>query len=103
MIKISSEAKEYWTGLLEKSEQKYVRLSLKGSGCAGFAYVWEYSDDDSDGTLIDDLIVVDDIVRNEVAGSTVDMVTSMTGSEITITNPNVASSCGCGESIQFEA
>tara|TARA_B100000073_G_C23721209_1_gene567731 strand:+ start:1894 stop:2205 length:312 start_codon:yes stop_codon:yes gene_type:complete len=101
MITISKEAKEYWTELLESSGQKYVRLSLKGGGCAGFAYTWEYTEDDSNGTLVEDIIVVDNICSNIITGSTINFVTSMTGSEIQIINPNEASSCGCGESIQF--
>jgi iron-sulfur cluster assembly accessory protein len=101
MIQISADAKKYWTELLESSGQKYVRLSLKGGGCAGFAYTWDYTEDDSNGTLVDNIIVVDDVCTDIMSGSMINFVTSMTGSEIQITNPNEASSCGCGESIQF--
>lgn len=101
MIQISADAKKYWTELLESSGQKYVRLSLKGGGCAGFAYTWDYTEDDSHGTLVDNIIVVDDVCTDIMSGSIINFVTSMTGSEIQIINPNEASSCGCGESIQF--
>tara|TARA_A200000159_G_C7255363_1_gene310675 strand:+ start:585 stop:896 length:312 start_codon:yes stop_codon:yes gene_type:complete len=101
MIQISADAKKYWTELLESSGQKYVRLSLKGGGCAGFAYTWDYTEDDSNGTLVDNIIVVDDVCTDIMSGSIINFVTSMTGSEIQIINPNEASSCGCGESIQF--
>ena len=101
MIQISADAKKYWTELLESSGQKYVRLSLKGGGCAGFAYTWDYTEDDSNGTLVDNIIVVDDVCTDIISGSIINFVTSMTGSEIQIINPNEASSCGCGESIQF--
>lgn len=101
MIQISADAKKYWTELLESSGQKYVRLSLKGGGCAGFAYTWDYTEDDSNGILVDNIIVVDNVCTDILSGSIINFVTSMTGSEIQIINPNEASSCGCGESIQF--
>jgi iron-sulfur cluster assembly accessory protein len=93
MLEITDTAKSYWSNLLaQKPGAKYVRLSIKGGGCAGFAYEWQYTDNDDRGTLVDDIVVV---------GSRVDFVENLGGSHIELTNPNEASACGCGESIQF--
>ena len=96
MLEITDNAKSYWKNLIDqKPGAKYVRLSIKGGGCAGFSYEWQYTDNDDRGTL------VDDIVSTAVIGSSVDFVENLGGSHIELTNPNEASSCGCGESIQF--
>ena len=44
---------------------------------------------------------MDDVASTAVIGSTVDFVENLGGSHIELTNPNEASACGCGESIQF--
>ena len=44
-ITLTEDAKKYWTKLLdEKPSAKYVRLGVKGGGCAGFSYTWDYTD-----------------------------------------------------------
>ena len=102
MLEITDKARTYWKYLIDQNPgAKYVRLSIKGGGCAGFAYEWEYTDNDDRGTLVDDIVVVDDIASTAVIGSSVDFVENLGGSHIELTNPNEASSCGCGESIQF--
>tara|TARA_B100000287_G_C20313233_1_gene654716 strand:+ start:269 stop:604 length:336 start_codon:yes stop_codon:yes gene_type:complete len=103
MLDITENAREYWQNLLNKKPgAKYIRLSIKGGGCAGFSYDWEYTDNDERGTLVDDLLVVDDIASMAIIGSTVDFVENLGGSHVTIENPNEVSACGCGESIQFD-
>ena len=102
MLEITDNAKSYWKNLIDQNPgAKYVRLSIKGGGCAGFSYEWQYTDNDDRGTLVDDIVVVDDIASTAVIGSSVDFVENLGGSHIELTNPNEASSCGCGESIQF--
>ena len=62
MLEITENARVYWQNLLDrKPGAKYIRLSIKGGGCAGFSYDWAYTDNDDRGTLVDDLLVVDDI------------------------------------------
>ena len=101
-ITLTKDAKDYWSKLInEKPSAKYVRLGVKGGGCARFSYSWEYTDNSDRGVLIDDILVVDDYAEMFLHGSEIVFQKDLGGSHIQVTNPNELSSCGCGESIQF--
>ena len=75
MLEITDNAKSYWKNLIDqKPGAKYVRLSIKGGGCAGFSYEWQYTDNDDRGTLVDYIVVVDEIASTAVIGSSVEFV-----------------------------
>ena len=48
MITITNNAKNHLKKLSEKHNKPYVRLEIKGGGCAGFEYEWTFSN----GTLM---------------------------------------------------
>ena len=103
-ITLTEDAKKYWTRLLdEEPNAKYVRLGVKGGGCAGFSYTWEYTDNSDRGVLVDDILVVDDYAEMFLHGSEIVFEKDLGGSHIQVTNPNEVSACGCGESIQFSS
>ena len=47
---------------------------------------------------IDDVLVLDPLAEMYVIGSSVDYITEMGGSFLTLKNPQSTSMCGCGES-----
>ena len=98
MLTLTANAKKYLEEQLKEKGHKYVGLSLKPSGCAGFEYVWDYADEDHNGRVVADLVVVEQNAELAVAGSVVDYNSSLAGSELTINNPNVQDACGCGVS-----
>ena len=53
MIKILDGAKAHINELKEQHNKKYVRLSVKGGGCAGFGYDWTFEDSPNDTDLIE--------------------------------------------------
>ena len=60
MITILENAKNRLTELREKHNKNYVRLSVKGGGCAGFGYDWTFEDSPTDKDLVvDDTLLVD--------------------------------------------
>jgi iron-sulfur cluster assembly protein len=83
-----------------------VRLGIRGGGCTGYSYLFEF--DDRDPRASDHVVTVDG-VRVVVdaksvlllKGTTVDFETGIRGHGFRFTNPNVKDSCGCGESITF--
>lgn len=97
MLSISSSAKEYLNSITEP-DNKYVYLSVVGGGCSGFQYKWNLTDDISQGTLIDDILVLDQLAEMYVAGSQVDYIKELGGSYLAVKNPNSKAQCGCGES-----
>ena len=98
MLQITESAKEYLSIMTEHKRRNYVRLSVSGGGCSGFQYNWDYVDTDKDGTLVEDLLVLDKLAEMFVLGCTVDYVQELGGSYLKVMNPNAKASCGCGES-----
>ena len=98
MITITEDAKEYLETMTDFQGKKYAYLSVNGGGCSGFQYKWEMVDDDSNGTLVDDILVLDKMAELFVIGCKVDYVKEFGGSYLKVINPNATAQCGCGES-----
>ena len=98
MVTITSRARDY---LKSVSNGDYVTLGVKGGGCSGFQYVWDFQKnwpDVAGADPIEDVLVLDPVAEMYVIGSEIDYVTELGGSFLTVKNPTAASSCGCGES-----
>ena len=101
MVTITENAKEYMESV---SNGGYVTLAVKGGGCSGFQYVWGISKTKDDKLkqsgidVIDNILLLDSLTIMYVIGSTIDYITELGGSFLTIVNPTAKSSCGCGES-----
>lgn len=87
-----------------------ISLNLKGGGCAGFEYDWGTVDSSEDVNIGDHIINTGENANFIVgahslmflAGTEVDYVKSLVGSNFEIRNPNAQSSCGCGVSVNFD-
>lgn len=79
-----------------------LRLSVKKTGCSGFAYVVNYADDiGSDDVVFEDRgvkVVVDRASLSYIDGTEVDFVKQGLNEAFRFRNPNVKGECGCGES-----
>ena len=51
MIDITDKAKGYLTKTAISKDKPYVRFSVKGGGCAGFKYEWNFADEMIDDTI----------------------------------------------------
>ena len=99
MIKLTDNAIDRLSYLAEKNKSKYVRLSVKGGGCAGFEYEWSFDNNDTrDDMVLKDILVVDRCFELYLMGTELDWKEDTFKSEFVITNPMAKSSCGCGES-----
>ena len=105
MIKLSENAYKRLNELRNKANKKFVRLDVKGGGCAGFKYDWSLEDKIADDDEVVDFekgkFVVDPASVMYLLGSTIDYKKEVFGSYFTVTNPGSTSSCGCGESVGF--
>lgn len=87
-----------------------ISLNIKGGGCAGFEYVWETVDTQSDIESDDEILETDNGGRLVIGsyslmyllGTEIDYIHSLVGSNFEIRNPNAKSSCGCGTSVNFD-
>jgi len=81
-----------------------LRLSVSGGGCSGFQYGFSLDDATTDDDVVfgDDVkLVVDNVSLDLLSGAEVDFVEDLVGSYFRVSNPNAASSCGCGTSFSI--
>ncbi len=86
----------------DENQGMMLRLSVFGGGCSGFQYgfVLEAKRQDDDMAVERDgvTLVIDQMSVGLLGGAEIDYSEKMVGSRFTVTNPNAASSCGCGNS-----
>ena len=98
MVTLTEKARDY---LRTVANGDYITLGVQGGGCSGFQYVWDFQKnwpDVSWSKPIDHVLVIDPLAELYLAGSTIDYITELGGSYLSVKNPVSTSSCGCGES-----
>ena len=102
MVTLTDKAKDYLISVVQDVPYgDYVTLGVKGGGCSGFQYVWDFKSKWPDvkwSDPIDDVLVLDPVAELYVLGSTIDYVEELGGSFLKIINPTATTQCGCGES-----
>ena len=99
MIKIQDNALLRLRELREKHNKKYVRLDVKGGGCAGFNYEWSFDDEDRiEDVIVDDMLLIDRSYELYLMGLELDYSYDDFESMFKFNNPKATSSCGCGTS-----
>jgi iron-sulfur cluster assembly protein len=106
ILTISEEAKTYIVNMLERSRRPGVELGLEQQGCTGYKYTWTpvaIKTSDHIVNLDDDhFVVVNNKALPYVIDSEVVIENIGINSRLSIVNPHVAHSCGCGESVNFK-
>jgi iron-sulfur cluster assembly protein len=87
---------------------KGLRVGIRGGGCTGFSYLFEWSDSEprpedkvlsfEDGTV---RVFIDPKSYVYLDGSTLEYSTTLMARGFKFINPKVKNTCGCGESISF--
>ena len=100
MLELTNNAIARLKHVADKAGTRYVRLDIKGGGCAGFEYKWSTTDtrEDTD-CLLGDILIASLELEIYLLGTTLDWVEDTFSSEFKITNPNSTSSGGRGESL----
>jgi iron-sulfur cluster assembly accessory protein len=79
-----------------------LRVTVEGGGCSGFQYVLDLTDrtEPDDHVIAFDgaTALVDEVSAPLMAGSMIDYVEELVGSQFKILNPLAVASCGCGTS-----
>lgn len=88
--------------LEERGSGLGIRLGVKKNGCAGFAYVLDFADEQSENdslfTQHNATVVVDKDSLEMLEGIELDYVSEGLNKSFKFRNPNVTDECGCGES-----
>jgi len=99
MIKLSDNALLRLRELRNKNNKRYVRLDIKGGGCAGFEYHWSYADEEQrNDAVIDDVLLVSRDYELYLMGLELDYSFDDFESMFKFNNPKAKSTCGCGTS-----
>jgi iron-sulfur cluster assembly protein len=87
---------------------KGLRVGIRGGGCTGFSYLFEWSDTEprpedkvlsfEDGTV---RVFIDPKSFVFLDGSILEYSTSLVARGFKFVNPKVKTTCGCGESVSF--
>ena len=86
----------------EENDNLKLRVFVTGGGCSGFEYGFTFDEDlEDDDTTIENhgvQLVVDSLSFQYLAGAEIDFKEDLQGSRFVVTNPNAATTCGCGNS-----
>jgi iron-sulfur cluster assembly protein len=84
-----------------------LRVGVKNGGCAGMSYTMEIAEapDPKDEVVVDKgvRILIDPKAVLFLLGTEMDYRTEKLSAQFVFNNPNQASACGCGESVQLIA
>lgn len=104
LVRVSEAAEAHFAKkLAAQSDRQVIRLSVKTSGCTGYAYVLDYVDTPQ---ADDQLLQISERVQfavatdaaNFIRGTEIDLVLEGVNRVVKFNNPNVVAECGCGES-----
>ena len=103
---LSDSAISHISNLLEKNKSSGVRVSVKSSGCSGYAYdlsfVQKAEQDDFKASVEDIDLYISEESLIFLKGTEIDYVTKGLNSELIFNNPNISAKCGCGESFSID-
>lgn len=103
-VTLTAQALDKVRSLLEREgrEDLRLRLTVQPGGCSGFSYGLHFDDRILDGDAIRDFDGVEVVVDRESAprleGATVDYIDTIQRQGFAVDNPNVESTCSCGNS-----
>ena len=102
MIKLSDNAYKRLNELRNKNNKKFVRLDVKGGGCAGFNYEWSFADEETrNDAVIDDVLIVSRDYELYLMGLELGYTYDDFEQMFKFNNPQATSSCGCGTSFSI--
>ena len=92
--------------LMARDQRAGLRIGVKKGGCAGMEYTMDYV---SEANPLDEVVEQDGarvliapMAQMFLIGTEIDYETGLLESGFRFRNPNVAESCGCGESVKFK-
>ena len=106
MLTLTDKAQGKVKEILDSQPEPFagLRVQVVGGGCSGFQYHMGFEKQENSGDEILEMngfkVFVDRGSSMYLDGTEIDWVEALTGSGFKFNNPNVKSTCGCGESFQ---
>ena len=103
---VSSSAVNHLVEMMKsKPGSNGIRISLKDSGCSGYAYNLDYVKDEDPNDYHGNFSGVDVYIKDTslifLKGTELDFIQEGVNHNLVFKNPNVENECGCGESFTF--
>jgi iron-sulfur cluster assembly protein len=106
MLTLTDKAQGKVKEILDSQPEPFagLRVQVVGGGCSGFQYHMGFEKQENSGDEVLEVggfkVFVDRGSSMYLDGTEIDWVEALTGSGFKFNNPNVKSTCGCGESFQ---
>jgi iron-sulfur cluster assembly accessory protein len=104
-VQLSDKALQMVRAALDETEGEdgeYLRVGVKGGGCAGFQYSLNFTDDLDEDDIITQIegvgVITDLFSASYLEGTELDYVETLQGAGFKFVNPNARRTCGCGSS-----
>ena len=99
-------AKQIQAQIAKRGKGVGLRVGVKKVGCSGYGYTFDYADEVREGDQVIEAhstkVVIDSQSLPVLAGSRLDYVRQGLSQAFKFDNPNVDSTCGCGESFNLK-
>ncbi len=86
----------------DEPEALGIRIGVKNAGCSGMSYVMDYAEEVKPGEEVirqhGTTVVVEPTAVMFLVGTELDFAEDKLSANFVFNNPNVTSTCGCGES-----
>ena len=87
---------------MKENSSLMLRVYVQGGGCSGFQYGFQFEkekeEDDLEFGRDGVTLLVDSMSLQYLMGSEIDFVDDLMGTRFVVSNPNAATTCGCGSS-----
>lgn len=99
MITLTQSAVNEIADILKTENERWIRVSIKGGGCSGFNYVFDFADTKNDDDIeLNDMVLIDSMSMMYLDNATISYNEDLMASRFHVDNPNAATTCGCGSS-----
>ena len=89
----------------EGNDRLSLRVFIAGGGCSGFSYGFTFDETvEEDDSIVERngvRMLIDSMSYPYLEGAEIDYREDLHGSQFVVTNPNAATTCGCGNSFSI--
>lgn len=89
----------------DNSQDKYIRIAIRGGGCSGLQYVLDIAEQPEEGDEAWEVhgvrFVLDEYSKPYLEGMTIDYGSGLMDSGFKFLNPKASKSCGCNKSFMI--